>query len=165
MTVKRQRSSRFTSLLISKSYWFDKPRFVNEGKLLLTTSPPSLGALPNAIIIRNHISTACCGISGGVAVRKAQDLLGHLGIHDKANISWRTRVSRHRALQPSPFWLLGVAYFAGSPITECTNPQSGVLSERGVRRGRVWFFTLSDMDSHDGWQRGFEAWADSTDQY
>ena len=37
-------------LLISKSYWFDKPRFVNERKLLLTTSTPSLGAQPNATI-------------------------------------------------------------------------------------------------------------------
>ena len=54
VTVKRQRLSTFTSLLISKFYWFDKPRFVNEGKLLLTTSTPSFGALPNTIIIRNH---------------------------------------------------------------------------------------------------------------
>ena len=32
LKVKRQRSSTFTSLLISKSYWFDKPWFVNRGK-------------------------------------------------------------------------------------------------------------------------------------
>ena len=32
LKVKRQRSSKFTSLLISKSYWFDKPRFVKRGK-------------------------------------------------------------------------------------------------------------------------------------
>ena len=32
LKVKRQRSSTFTSLLISKSYWFDKPRFLNWGK-------------------------------------------------------------------------------------------------------------------------------------
>ena len=48
LKVKRQRSSTFTSLLISKFYWFDKPRFVNEGKLLLATSTPSLGAPPNS---------------------------------------------------------------------------------------------------------------------
>ena len=32
LKVKRQRSSTFTSLLISKSYWFDKTRFVKRGK-------------------------------------------------------------------------------------------------------------------------------------
>ena len=38
----------FTSLLISRSYWFDKARFVIEGKLLLAATPPSLGAPPNS---------------------------------------------------------------------------------------------------------------------
>ena len=54
LKVKRQRSSTFTSLLISKSYWFDKPRFVNEGKLLLTTSTHSVGAQPNSTIYANQ---------------------------------------------------------------------------------------------------------------
>ena len=49
LKIKRQRSSTFTLLLMSMSYWYDKPRFVYEGKLLLTTSTPSLGAQPNAI--------------------------------------------------------------------------------------------------------------------
>ena len=48
MKIKCQRSSTFTFLSISRSYWFDKPRFVIEGKLLLTTSTPSLGAPPNS---------------------------------------------------------------------------------------------------------------------
>ena len=48
MKIKRRRSSTFTLLLISRSYWFDKTQFVIEGKLLLATSPPSLGALPNS---------------------------------------------------------------------------------------------------------------------
>ena len=47
LKVKCQRSSTFTSLLILKSYWFYKPWFINEGKLLLATSTPSLGAPPN----------------------------------------------------------------------------------------------------------------------
>ena len=45
---KRQRSSTFTLLLILKSYWFDKPWFINEGKLLLATSTPSLGTQHNS---------------------------------------------------------------------------------------------------------------------
>ena len=32
LKIKRQRSSTFTLLLISKSYWFDKPRFYKRGK-------------------------------------------------------------------------------------------------------------------------------------
>ena len=36
-------------MLISKSYWFDKPRFINDEKLLLVTSTPSLGAQPNIV--------------------------------------------------------------------------------------------------------------------
>ena len=48
LKIKRQRSSPFTLLLISRSYWFDKPRFVIEEKLLLATSTPSLGAPPNS---------------------------------------------------------------------------------------------------------------------
>ena len=32
LKIKRQRSSTFTLLLISKSYWFDNPRFVKRGK-------------------------------------------------------------------------------------------------------------------------------------
>ena len=32
LKVKCQRSSTFTSFFISKSYWFDKPRFFNWGK-------------------------------------------------------------------------------------------------------------------------------------
>ena len=40
--------STFTSLLISRSYWFDKSQFVIEGKLLLATSTPSLGVPPNS---------------------------------------------------------------------------------------------------------------------
>ena len=48
LKVKRQRSSTFTLLLISRSYWFDKSWFVIEGKLLLATSTPSLGAPPNS---------------------------------------------------------------------------------------------------------------------
>ena len=48
LKIKCQISSTFNLLLISKSYWFDKPRFVNEGKLLLATSPPLLGAPPNS---------------------------------------------------------------------------------------------------------------------
>ena len=32
LKVKRQRSSTLTLLLISMSYWFDKPRFINRGK-------------------------------------------------------------------------------------------------------------------------------------
>ena len=48
LKVKHQRSSTFTSLLISKSSWFDKPRFNNWGKiLLLATSLPSPRAKPN----------------------------------------------------------------------------------------------------------------------
>ena len=50
MKVKHNRSSTSILLLISKSYWFAKPRFVNEGKLLLATSTPSLGAQPNAAV-------------------------------------------------------------------------------------------------------------------
>ena len=47
--------STFTLLLlISMSYWFDKPRFDIEGKLLLAASPPSLGALPNSF---HHTNT------------------------------------------------------------------------------------------------------------
>ena len=42
-------------LLILKSYWFDKPRFVNEGKLLHTTSTHSLGAQPNATITDHQL--------------------------------------------------------------------------------------------------------------
>ena len=38
----------FTLLLISRSYWFDKPRFDIEGKLLLAATPPSLWAPPNS---------------------------------------------------------------------------------------------------------------------
>ena len=49
LMIKRQRSSTFTLLLISRSYWFDKPRFVIEGKLLLVTSTPLLGAPPNTV--------------------------------------------------------------------------------------------------------------------
>ena len=48
LKIKRQRSSTFTLLLISRSYWFDKPRFIIEGKLMLATSTPSLGAPPNS---------------------------------------------------------------------------------------------------------------------
>ena len=57
LKVKRHRSSTFTSLLISKSYWFDKPRFVNEGKMLLSTIPPSLGAPPNFANFANSASS------------------------------------------------------------------------------------------------------------
>ena len=38
----------FTLFLISMSYWFDKPRFVIEGKLLLATSMTLLGAPPDS---------------------------------------------------------------------------------------------------------------------
>ena len=48
LKIKSQRFSTFTLLLISRSYWFDKPRFVIQGKLLLATSTPSLGAPPNS---------------------------------------------------------------------------------------------------------------------
>ena len=48
LTIKHQRSSVFTLLLISRSYWFDKSRFIIEGKLLLAISTPSLGAPPNS---------------------------------------------------------------------------------------------------------------------
>ena len=51
MKIKHQRSSTFTLLFISRSYWFDKPRFVIEGKLLLATSTPSLGAPPNSSLV------------------------------------------------------------------------------------------------------------------
>ena len=51
-------------MLISKSYWFDKPRFVNEGKLLLTTSTPSLGAQSNATIT-DHQGGGRSGDGGG----------------------------------------------------------------------------------------------------
>ena len=54
LKIKHQRSSTFTLLLISRSYWFDKPWFVIEGKLLLATSTPSLGAQPNAAITDRH---------------------------------------------------------------------------------------------------------------
>ena len=54
LKIKRQRSSTFTSLLISKSYWFDKPRFFIEGKLLLATSPPSLGGTTQLFISSNQ---------------------------------------------------------------------------------------------------------------
>ena len=46
--IKRQRSSTFTLLLISRSYWFDKHRFVIERKLLLAVIPSSLGSPPNS---------------------------------------------------------------------------------------------------------------------
>ena len=59
--IKCQRFSTFTLLLISKSYWFDKPRFVNGGKLLLTTSSLRLGHN------RTLSSTPTSSFSGAVA--------------------------------------------------------------------------------------------------
>ena len=55
LKIKRQRSSTFTLLLILRSYWFDKPRFVIEGKQLLATSTPSLGAPPNSSSIAINV--------------------------------------------------------------------------------------------------------------
>ena len=46
LKIKRQRSSTFTLLLISKSYWFDKPRFVNEGNCYLLHPRLRLGHHP-----------------------------------------------------------------------------------------------------------------------
>ena len=68
LKIKHQRSSTFTLLLISKSYWFDKSRFVNKGKLLLSTSTPSLGhnpTLPSPII--KQFSGAVAGDFGATA--------------------------------------------------------------------------------------------------
>ena len=54
MKVKRQRSSTFTSLLISKSYWFDKPRFVKRGKTATSCNSAFAWAPPNSF---QHLSS------------------------------------------------------------------------------------------------------------
>ena len=68
LKIKRQRSSAFTLLFISRSYWFDKPRFDIEGKLLLDAIPPSLGAPPNSFHHTiKQFSSAVAGYLGATA--------------------------------------------------------------------------------------------------
>ena len=99
MKIKRQRFSTFTLLLISKSYWFDKPWFVNEGKLLLTTSTPCLvhnPTLPSSIISWRR---------GEPATRRINTPASPASVHMPAPRSAHhpTRCSPSRAPPPQPF--------------------------------------------------------------